>query len=101
MMQFEWDPAKARTNLAKHGVAFEDAQLVWGDPNHILRLERNEGGEERWQIIGCARGIVILVTRIGPDGAEVKVFPYDDPQQPAWPEAEVIVGNPPSSVIPS
>lgn len=61
MMQFEWDPAKARTNLAKHGVAFEDAQLVWEDPNHILRLERHEGGEERWQIIGYARGVVILV----------------------------------------
>jgi hypothetical protein len=61
MIRFEWDPAKARTNLAKHGVAFEDAQLVWGDPNHILRLERHEGGEERWQIIGYAHGVVILV----------------------------------------
>jgi uncharacterized DUF497 family protein len=61
VIRFEWDPEKARTNLAKHGVAFEDAQLVWDDPHHILRFDRHEGGEERWQIIGYAYGVVILV----------------------------------------
>jgi hypothetical protein len=35
------------------------------------------------------------VTRVGPDGAEVNVYRYDKPRQPAWPEAEFIVGNPP------
>jgi uncharacterized DUF497 family protein len=61
IIQFEWDPAKARINLARHGVAFEDAQLVWDDPNHILLLERYESGEERWQVIGYANSMVILV----------------------------------------
>ena len=61
MVQFEWDPTKAKANLAKHGVAFEDACLVWDDPSHILRLERHERGEERWQIIGHVHGVVILV----------------------------------------
>jgi uncharacterized DUF497 family protein len=42
-------------------VAFEDARLVWGDPNHILPQDRHEAGEERWQIMGYARGVVILV----------------------------------------
>ena len=63
MIRFEWDRNKARTNLAKHGVAFEDASLVWDDPHYILRQDRHEEGEERWQIIGFARGIVILVVR--------------------------------------
>ena len=31
-MIFEWDDAKARTNLAKHGVSFELAKRVWDDP---------------------------------------------------------------------
>jgi hypothetical protein len=31
LMRFTWDPEKARRNLAKHGVAFEDAALVWHD----------------------------------------------------------------------
>ena len=35
------------------------------------------------------------VTRVGPDGAEMEVYRYDNPRQPEWPEAEFIVGNPP------
>jgi len=31
-LQFEWDPAKAAVNLAKHGVSFEEASSVFGDP---------------------------------------------------------------------
>lgn len=31
-MKFEWDPQKAALNLKKHGVSFEDAAAVFGDP---------------------------------------------------------------------
>ncbi len=31
-MQFEWDPKKARSNLKKHGVSFEEAVTVFYDP---------------------------------------------------------------------
>ncbi|HSU13434.1 MAG TPA: BrnT family toxin [Longimicrobium sp.] len=31
-MTFEWDPEKAQENLAKHGVSFEEATSVFGDP---------------------------------------------------------------------
>lgn len=31
-MQFEWDPKKAAVNAKKHGVTFEDASTVFGDP---------------------------------------------------------------------
>lgn len=31
-MGFQWDPAKARTNLRKHGVDFADAIGVFEDP---------------------------------------------------------------------
>jgi hypothetical protein len=30
--EFEWDPAKARTNLNKHGLDFERAAAVFLDP---------------------------------------------------------------------
>lgn len=30
-MQFEWDPEKAASNFAKHGVSFEEASTVFGD----------------------------------------------------------------------
>jgi uncharacterized DUF497 family protein len=31
-LTFEWDSRKARSNLAKHGVGFEEASTVFGDP---------------------------------------------------------------------
>jgi hypothetical protein len=31
-VEFEWDPQKAALNLEKHGVSFEDAASVFGDP---------------------------------------------------------------------
>ena len=31
-LSFEWDESKAKSNLAKHGVSFEEASTVFGDP---------------------------------------------------------------------
>lgn len=31
-MRFEWDPKKAAGNMRKHGVSFEEAAAVFGDP---------------------------------------------------------------------
>jgi uncharacterized protein len=31
-MKFEWDPAKAKSNLKKHKIAFEEAVTVFYDP---------------------------------------------------------------------
>jgi uncharacterized DUF497 family protein len=31
-VKFEWDPSKAVLNLHKHGVSFEEASAVFGDP---------------------------------------------------------------------
>ena len=31
-MRFEWDESKAARNLVKHGVSFEEAATVFGDP---------------------------------------------------------------------
>ncbi len=31
-MIFEWNPEKAKINLSKHNVSFEEASTVFGDP---------------------------------------------------------------------
>ncbi len=31
-LKFEWDRKKATSNLAKHGVSFEEALTVFSDP---------------------------------------------------------------------
>jgi uncharacterized DUF497 family protein len=46
---FEWDPAKAASNAAKHGVAFVEAMTVLRDPLARSILDPDHGaGEERW-----------------------------------------------------
>jgi uncharacterized DUF497 family protein len=49
---FEWDSEKARTNLAKHGIAFDIAVQVFDDPDAISEMERVVDGEQRWRTVG-------------------------------------------------
>lgn len=35
-MRFTWDPPKARANIRKHGVAFEEATTVFADPLALI-----------------------------------------------------------------
>jgi len=60
--EFDWDPAKAASNLTKHGVSFEDAMGVFLDPLALSRLDDAHGTvEERWVTIGLSRGTNLLV----------------------------------------
>lgn len=58
---FEWDEAKVLRNLRKHGVAFDDAVGVFSDPFAIMRQDRIEGGELRWQTLGMIEGHLLLL----------------------------------------
>ena len=60
-MRFVWDAEKNRRNLAKHKVSFETATLAFDDPRAISRPDRIEDGEARWQTLGLAGGIVVLL----------------------------------------
>ncbi len=60
-MKFEWDQDKNRANRVKHGVSFETASLVFDDPYHLSVQARHEGPEERWQTLGLAGGVVVLL----------------------------------------
>ena len=65
-MKFNWDPAKARTNLAKHGVSFEEASTVFYDQFELSRRdEAHSTGEDRWITIGLSyrlRALVVIST---------------------------------------
>ncbi len=60
-MRFLWDERKSRVNLAKHRISFETASLVFEDPHSISRFDRIKDGEERWQTIGVAGGVAVLL----------------------------------------
>ena len=66
MVKYEWDPAKARSNLAKHGVEFEFACDVFNDPFAVERFDDAvDHGEDRYIIIGLAHGVVVLTVVYG------------------------------------
>ena len=51
--QFEWDEAKAAANLRKHGVSFELASSIFGDPRILTLADMTHSeSEERWFSIG-------------------------------------------------
>lgn len=59
---FEWDPAKATSNIDKHGVTFEFALAAFDDPIAIDEaLDSDDYGEERSKLIGCSRGILLAI----------------------------------------
>ena len=61
-MDFDWDPAKARTNLAKHGVSLGAATVVFDDPFAIERLDdTGDYGEERFVIVGRVQDLLLSV----------------------------------------
>ena len=59
-MKFEWDPAKAKANIARHGVSFEAAQAVFTDLQ-ALELLDDWTEEERWRLLGRATSDILLV----------------------------------------
>lgn len=61
MRLYRWDPAKAASNLRKHGVSFEEAVEVFEDPLGYTEQDRIVDGEQRWQATGMSRRFVLLV----------------------------------------
>jgi hypothetical protein len=60
-LEFEWDDAKAETNWRNHGVSFELAKTVFSDAFAIEWIDdRRDYGEERFVIVGMAKGQVLL-----------------------------------------
>jgi len=61
-IDFDWDPAKAASNAAKHGVTFQEAMTVFLDPFARTILDPDHSvDEERWVTIGEASTGNLLV----------------------------------------
>ena len=68
-MKFEWDKRKAIFNLKKHGVSFEEASTVFGDPLSLtIQDPKHLNKEDRYVTIGLSakfRMIVVIHTDRG------------------------------------
>lgn len=59
---FEWDTAKDRSNRAKHGAAFAQAQRAFFDPRRVIAEDLGHGGtEQRYFCFGWVDGGVMTV----------------------------------------
>jgi uncharacterized protein len=77
---FEWDPNKARSNVAKHEVSFRTAAPVFKDPGMMSIFdEENSLDEDRWITLGMvSTGQILLVihtfNEISPDEAVIRII---------------------------
>jgi uncharacterized DUF497 family protein len=62
-LTFEWHEEKAKANLRKHGVSFEEAKTAFNDPLAITFPDPGHSeSENRYLSVGCsARGRILLV----------------------------------------
>jgi uncharacterized protein len=58
-MNYEWDEAKAKSNLAKHGISFLAAAEALKDPYKLEDVDVDYG-EERNQVLCLYKGMAIL-----------------------------------------
>ena len=61
-LHFTWDATKARANVAKHGISFEEAETVFADEDAILVADPEHSQvDDRFILIGVSVALRVLV----------------------------------------
>jgi uncharacterized DUF497 family protein len=72
---FEWDERKARTNLAKHDVSFEEATTVFGDPVSLTIPDpAHSQAEDRFILLGRSHRRRLLVVVHTERGDNIRII---------------------------
>lgn len=75
MQGFEWDEEKAKLNLKKHGVSFEEAESVFMDSFGLEELDEEHSHDEtRWVLIGLSSSFRVLVTVYTERGSKIRLI---------------------------
>lgn len=75
-IRFEWDPNKARRNLAKHGVSFGDAATAFGDPLSLTIFDPDHSDDEdRFILLGLtSAGRLVVVAHVERGAGVVRII---------------------------
>ena len=74
-MNFEWDPEKAARNLRKHGVSFEEAATVFGDPLATTYYDPDHSvAESRYITVGISRSGRLLIVAHTDRGENIRII---------------------------
>ena len=76
--EWEWDPDKAESNLAKHGVSFEEAQTVFDDPLAATILDP-DSPEYRFVTTGLSARGRLLVVVTGQSSHTIRIISAREP----------------------
>jgi uncharacterized DUF497 family protein len=75
MIRFEWDPAKTKMNLRKHGVAFREAATVLRDPLSITIFDPDHSDEEdRFITFGFSAAGRLLIVAHTERGERIRII---------------------------
>ncbi len=75
MMEFEWDPRKAESNLKKHGVSFTEAGTIFGDELAITVPDPDHSDDEnRYITIGLSNRLRLLMVAHTERGDKIRVI---------------------------
>jgi uncharacterized DUF497 family protein len=71
----EWDAPKARANLKKHGVGFEEAATVFGDPlSSTIADPLHSVAEHRFIIVGRSKQGRVIVVAHAERGDRIRII---------------------------
>lgn len=73
MAGLDWDEAKSRQNLAKHGLSFQDAAAVFAGPCVTVEDTRRHYGERRFITLGLLSGRTVVIAHT-PRGRRIRVI---------------------------
>lgn len=74
-MQFEWNENKAKQNLSKHGVSFEEAKTIFDDPLYVDFYDPDHSeNEERYLIVGQSNQRRILILSYTERGNKIRLI---------------------------
>jgi len=69
---FEWDEAKARANLRKHGVSFSEAATCFLDPEAFTAPDKDY--PNRFVLIGLSRQLRVLFVVSAESGDRIRII---------------------------
>ncbi len=70
---YVWDETKSQENLSKHGLSFDDVDIVFSGPCVTLEDNRFDYGEPRFITLGRLEGRVVVVAHT-PRGEHTRII---------------------------
>ena len=71
--EFDWDERKARSNLKKHGVSFEQAVFAFYDEYALIDTDEHDD-EVRYRLIGATDAGVLFVVYVELEGDVIRII---------------------------